>query len=809
MRGLVRDVRFAVRQLNKSLGFSLVAIITLALGIGSNTAIFSNVNALLLHPFGMPKLDRVVAVWETVPKEHANSVRVAPANFRDWAQQSTSFKHLAAIESWNVNLTGDGLAERVEGYQVTADFFPLLDIPPSFGRNLGEVDFQYGTAPVVVLSQGFWRKNLGGDPGIVGKNLQLNGEKFTVIGVAGQGADFPAGAQLWTPLDLNSNASADRSNHFLLVVGRVAENSTIANAGADLKAISARLSQQFPATNGGRGVRVVSLVEDATYGTRQFVSVLMGAAIFVLLLSCVNVANLQLARATGRQREIAVRLGMGAGRWQLIRQLLVESILLSAAGAVLGVALASVGMSALRADLPPFIVQHVPGLSHIDFDMRVFGFTIVMALLSGVLSGLAPALQFSRSQVGEVLKESGRGTGASGTSGKLRGLLVTSEIALALVLLVGAGLMVKGFHHLSEIETGFDRTHVLTFSVALPEVKYQSEIRILGYYDGVLRDLRAIPSVQSVACVTSVPSSWYWNWTEYKAEGTPPANPGEMPSTISQIVSPDFFATLRIPLLRGRLFSAEDTRESLPVAVISEAMARRNWPGRDPIGKHLKLGTRDSNQPDRTIVGVVGDIRANVLDTSLDPTTYLPLSQMWPQASSFVLRTTGNPRSVAAAVAAQVRGSDPAVPAYDVRTLEQGLADNMSGVESSARMMMVFAVVALILAAAGIFAVMAFAVSKRTHEIGVRMALGAQRSDVLRLVISSALKMATVGLAIGLCIIGLLARALSAVLFGLVQIDAPVFALLTTVLATIAVLAAYIPARWATEVDPMQALHCE
>ena len=809
MTGLLRDVRFALRQLRNRLGFSVVAVITLALGIGANTAVFSNVNALLLHPFGIPELNRVVAVWETVPKENATSVKAAPANFRDWTLQNASFEHLAAVQGWDANLTGEGIAERAEGYRVSPEFFSLLSISPYLGRNLGEVDFQHGPAPVVVISQGFWRKNLGSDGAIVGKNLLLNGQKFTVVGVAGQEANFPAGAELWTPLDLSSSEIAERSNHFLLVLGRLRNNRSIENAGADLQAIADRLARQFPDTNGGHGVRVVSLVEDATQGTRQFVSVLMGAAIFVLMLACVNVANLQLARATSRQKEMAVRLGLGASRWQLIRQLLVESTLLGSAGAVVGLALSSLGMSLLRAGLPPFILEHVPGLKHIDIDWRVLGFTIAMALLSGILAGLAPALQFSRCEVGEALKENARGASASGASGSLRALLVTSEIALALILLVGAGLMVKGFRHFANVEMGFDRTHVLTFSVALPEVKYQNGDQILGYYDRVLRELQSIPAVQSVACVSSVPSSWSWNWTEYKAEGAPPATPGEMPSTISQTVSPDFFATLRIPLLKGRLFSAEDTHNSVPVAVITETMARHNWPGQDPVGKHLKLGPRDSHEPERLIVGVVGDIRANVLDPNLNPTTYIPLTQMPPQLSSFVLRTTTDPRAVAASAIAQMRTADPSVPAYDVRTLEQGIADNMSGVESSARMMMVFAVVALTLAAAGIFAVMAYAVSRRTHEIGVRMALGAQRTDVLRLVISSALKMAALGLGIGLCVVGLLAHALSSVLFGVVQVDASVFVLLTSVLATVAVVAAYIPARWATRVDPVQALRYE
>ena len=809
MTGILRDLRFGIRQLYKGRGFTLVAVLTLGLGIGSNTAIFSNVNALLLHPFGFPELDRVVAVYETVPKENAMSVKAAPANFRDWTQQSMAFEHLAAVQSWDANLTGEGVAERAEGYRVTSEFFPLLSVPPTLGRNLGDVDFQHGPAPVVVLGQGFWRKNLASDPAIVGKNLQLNGQKFTVVGVAGQEADFPAGAELWTPLDLSSKESGDRANHFLLVIGRINKNTSIANASADLQTIAGRLSEQFPNTNGGHGARVVSLVEDSTQGTRQFVSVLMGAAAFVLLLACVNVANLQLARATGRQREMAVRLGMGAGRWELVRQLLVESVLLSAAGALVGVMLSSLGMSALRGDLPPFIVQHVPGLKHLDFDMRVLAFTIAIAVLSGILSGLAPALHCSRSQVGETLKENSRSSSATGYSGKLRALLVTSEIALALVLLVGAGLMVKGFRHLSDIETGFDRSRILTFSVALPDVKYQTNDQIRGYYDRVIRNLRSVPSVQSVACVTSVPSSWNWNWTEYTAEGAPPVAPGEMPSTISQVITPDYFAALRIPVLKGRVFSAEDTRDSAPVALVSQSMAHHNWPGQDPIGKHVKLGPAGNHEPDRLIVGVVGDIRTNVFDNDLNPTTYIPLSQAPPLSSSIAVRTTTNPVAAAAALTAQIRAVDPAVPAYDVSTLEQRISDNASGVESSARMMMVFAVVALILAAAGIFAVMAYTVGRRTHEIGVRMALGAQRGDVLRLVISSALRMALVGLGIGLCIAGLLARALSSALFGVVQVDVPVFVLLTAVLTTVVVVAAYVPARWATKVDPMQALRYE
>ncbi len=805
--GLIHDFRYAFRQLKKRPGSTAIAVVTLALGIGANTAIFSNVNALLLRPFEFPDLDRVVAVWETV--QSATSVKATPANFRDWTEQSTSFENLAAIQGWDANLTGAGVAERAEGYRVTPQFFTLLGMSPQLGRNLGPVDFQQGAAPVVVVSYGFWQRHLAADPNIVGEHLLLNGQKFTVVGVAAQGADFPVGAQVWSPIDLGTSSTADRSNHFLLVLGRLTKNATPSAATADLQRIASRLGTQFPATNQGHGVRVIRLVEDATTGTRQFVLVLMGAAVFVLMLACVNVANLQLALAASRQREIAVRLGLGASRWQLIRQLLVESTVLSFLGGAAGVLLSSWGMVLLRGDIPAFIVEHVPGLAHVRLDLRVLIFTMAIALLAGILSGLAPALRFSRSTVAGTLKENARGAGVSAAAGKLRAILVTSEMALALVLLVGAGLMVKGFRHLINVEMGFDRSRVLTFRVSLPEGKYQTNDEVFGYYDRVLRRLQAVPGVQSAAAVTSVPSAWSWNWTVYKAEGAPPAKPGEMPSTVSQVVSPEFFSTLRVPLLRGRLLTAEDTRNSTPVAVISATLARRGWSSQDPVGKHLVLGGGDKPEPERLIVGVVGDIRANAFDSGFDPTTYVPLSQVPTRSSAFVLRTAAEPRSLGAAAVTEVRAADPDIPAFDVRSLEQVIADNASGVESSARMMLIFGFVALTLAAAGIFAVMAYTVGQRTHEIGVRMALGAQRFDVLQLVVSSAVKMGAVGLAIGLAISAVMARALSSALFGVVQIDLLVFGGLTAVLIAVATIAAYIPARWATKVEPMQALRYE
>lgn len=809
MTSLLQDLRYAWRQLRKSPGFTSVAIITLALGIGANTAIFSNVNALLLRPFDLPDLNRIVAIWETVPKENILQARAAPANFRDWREQSHSFEELAAIQGWDANLTGEGVAERAEGYRVTSDFFSLLGVSSLLGRNIGEVDFQQGAAPVIVLSQRFWQKHVGSNPAIVGKNLLLNGEKFTVVGVARQEVDFPVGADVWAPLDLGSLERADRQDHYLLALGRIKHEASVASASVDLQTIANRLGQQFPNTNNGHSVRVVRLAEDASTGTRQFVLVLMGAAVFVLMLACVNVANLQLARGAARQKAIAVRIGLGASRWQLIRHLLVESTLLSLSGAAAGVLLAAWGMGLLRRDIPPFILAHVPGLKNVHTDVIVLAFTAGVALISGILSGLAPALRFSRAEIGDTLKENARGAIASPSASTLRAVLVSSEVSLALVLLVGAGLMVKGFRNLVTIDMGFDRTHVLTLHVSLPEVKYHTTDAILGYYDRAVQNLQSLPGVRSAAVVFSLPSSWNWTWAEYHAEGTAPPAPGEMRYTIQQIVTPDFLSTLRIPLLEGRFLSAEDTRNSAPVAVISESMARQVWPHENPIGKHLQLGPPANRQPERRVVGVVADIRTDLFDKNLNPTTYVPLEQMPASSSAFVIRTAGDPSDVAALAAARLRAVEADAPGYDVRTLEQAISDNASGVESSARMMLIFGIVALVLAAAGIFAVMSYSVSQRTHEIGLRMALGAQRIGVLKLVVSSAIKMAAAGLAIGLCISVLLARALSSVLFGVVQIDVAIFALLTVILAIASAFAAVIPARWATKVDPMQALHHE
>src|SRR5271157_883545 len=467
MGALLHDLRYGLRMLAKDPGFTAVAVIALALGIGANTSIFSGVNAMLLHPLAFKHLDRIVTVWETVPKQNENHIKAAPANFRDWTEQSKGFDMLAAGHGWDVNLTGAGVAERVEGYQVTAGFFPLLGMPPQFGRAITAGDFEPGHTSVVVLSYGFWQRHLGADLGMIGNSRHLNGQEFTVVGIMPADFDYPVGAEAWAPLDLGAAQNADRASHYLEVIGRLKSGTTMPQAQADLETITARLAQQYPQTNAGHGVRVMSLVEDLTYGSRQFLWVLMGAALFVLLLACANVANLQLARATVRQKELAVRLALGASRWQITRQLLVESVVLALLGGLVGALLASWGGELMQRTIPPFIVQHIPGIKHMKVDSGVLVFTLVVTVLTGILAGLAPALHVSNPDPNETLKEGVRGGSASPGRQRLRVLLVVTEVALAMVLLVGAGLMGKGFHSLLNAYPGFDRSNVLTFRIAL------------------------------------------------------------------------------------------------------------------------------------------------------------------------------------------------------------------------------------------------------------------------------------------------------------------------------------------------------
>jgi predicted permease len=808
MGALLQDLKYGLRMLAKNPGFTAVAVITLALGIGANTAVFSSMNAMLFRPFSFKDLGRAVAVWETIPAQNIQHASVAPANFRVLSEQTRTLELLSAIHGWDSNLTGDGLADRLEGVRVTPNFFPLTGGVPQLGRAFTAEDFKPGQEAVLILSHGFWQRRLGGDPNAVGRTLLLDGEKIAVIGIMPEDFDYPVGVDAWAPLDLSA-AADDRSNHYLSVIGRLKPGVSPAQAQAEIETIAAGLAAQYPATNAGHSVQVVGLVEDLLEGSRQFLMVLSGAAAFVFLLACANVANLQLARTLARQKEIATRIALGANRWGITRQLLIESVLMAILGGCGGMLMADWGIDVMRRAIPPFILQHVAGLKHMGVDPVVMALTLAVALLAGILSGLAPAWFASRSNLQLALQSGDRGTSSTSGHRPLRNALVVLEVALAGVLLVGAVEMVKGFRVLLNRYPGYDRTRVLTFRVQLPESQYRDLTRVRGYYDRVIQALEALPGVEAVGTVSSLPSGWAWNQTQYRGEDQPPAGPGEMRLTISQSASPGTFDALRLPLRRGRMLTAQDGPDTPPVAVVSESMARRVWPGGDAVGKRLKLGEETGKEPWRTVVGVVGDIRQTPFDQEFHPTTYVPFAQM-PQASSgMVLRTSGDPLALAAAARTAVQSIDPNVPAYDLRTLEQLISDNVSGVDSSAQMMSIFGVIALLLAAAGIFALMSYSVRQQTHDIGVRMALGARPPSILWLVMSHALKLTILGLAIGLLGAVAVMRVMSTLLFGIVRLDALTTVGVAALLASASALAAYVPARRATKVDPLVALRYE
>jgi predicted permease len=808
MSALLQDLKYGLRMLAKSPGVTAVAVLALALGIGANTSIFSVVNACLLHPFPFEHLDRLVAVWETAPKQNQDHIPPAPANFRDWREQSRSFQELAAGHGWEVNLTGTGPAERVDGYSVTANFFALLGMRAQLGRAIGSPDFEPGHTSVVVVSYGFWQQRLGARPEVIGSRVRLNGEEFTIIGVMPADFEYPMGVEVWGPLDLRLAEQADRTGHYLQVIGRLKPGVSEAQAQADLQTIAGRLAQQFPETNAGHSVRLVNMVNDLLVGTRQYVLVLMGAAGFVLLLACANVANLQLAQGSARRKEIAVRIALGASRGRIARQLLIESVLLSMLGALVGVGLAYEDHQWRQASIPAFVVKYIPGIKHMNIDGSVLAFTAVVALAAGILAGLGFAWHASRADLNETLKESSRGASPGSSSHRLRSLLVVTEIALALVLLAGAGLMVNGFRHLAKTNLGFDRRNVLTFQVALPESKYRDASQVREFYDRLAERLGALPSVEAAAAALNLPGQWAWTRTQYAAEGQPPAAPGELRLAIEEAVTPEIFRVLRIPVVKGRALTAQDGPNSPRVVVLNASLAKRLWPGENPLGKRVHFGSGESVAPWCTVVGVVGDVTTGPWDHEAPPMAYFPLSQVTYKSLSIAVRTAGDPNELVTAARAQVRALDVDLPVYDVRTLEKIISDDLSGVRAGASMMTANALIALILAASGIFAVMAYSVSQRTHEIGVRMALGARQPDVLKMVVGQALKLAIAGLAIGVPAAVALSHALASVLM-VAQPGAAVFVGLTLLLAFVSAFAAYVPARWATRIDPMVALRYE
>jgi putative ABC transport system permease protein len=804
-----QDVKFGLRVLWKAPGYTIMAALALALGIGVNTAIFSVADAFLYKAVSFPHLDRLALLYETLPQQGLKRNGVAPGVFEDWKQQNHSFRRLAAYQ-WNtVNLSGKGLPEQAWGFKVTPNFFGVLGVHPAMGRGFVPGEGIPGHDQVAVLSYRLWQQRYGADPAILGKTIRIDSKSTTVIGVMPKDFDYPVPAQLWLPLAMTGKEKEARNDHSLYPVGLLRGGVTITQAGAELAMIQQRLAQQYPQSDKGWGARVVEMRSHTNSDlTREYTLLLLAAVGFVLLIACANVANLQFARATRRQREIALRTALGAGRWRLVRQLLVESVLVSLAGAVLGLELAWWSIRLILAYMPATVARYVSGWDKIGLDSRAFLFALGIAVLAGLVAGLAPAIEGSRPDVNETLKEGGRG-GTSGRSRqRLRSVFVVAEIALSLVLLVGATLLVRGFRSLLSPNQEFVPKTLLTMRVDLPKSRYGNESKRANFYDRALRQLAAIPGARLAAVTTNVPYG-NSNWMGAFRIQDRPTPAGEHPLAYWQVVSPDFFRALHIPLVKGRLFTPADGPDSAPVAIISQSLAARYFPGQDPLGRKIKFGTEKYKAHWATIVGIVSNVKYVWIQRQIVPALYEPYSQASRGESYFLVRTSGDPGSLIATARSRIAAIDPDLPVYDAQSLAKVLSDSMVGLGYVAVMMAVLGVIALVLASVGVYGVMSFSVAERTHEIGIRMALGAKPGEVLRLLLRRGLLLAGIALVIGLPVALALSRLLASLVFGVSATDPATFAGVSVLLLLVALAACYFPARRAMRVDPVIALRYE
>jgi putative ABC transport system permease protein len=793
---LWQDLRFGARMLLKQPGFTLIAVLTLALGIGANTAIFSIVNAVLLRPFPYKEPERLVILRERVSASGGFSPSYP--NFVDWRAQNTVFDSMAPVLSnQSFNFTGAGEPERLRGRIVSAEFFSTLGIKPMLGRDFLAEEDRPGATPAAILSYGLWHRRFGEDPGVIGKQLTLNNQSFTVVGVTSPNFQFGSEADVTTPIGLQAERFRLRGRDpGVDVVARLKPGVSRQQAETELNMIAARLEQQYPETNKGRRARVTPLHENFVGDVRQPLLILLGSVGLVLLIACANVANLLLLRASARQKEMAVRVALGASRRAIIRQLLTESVLLSASGGALGILLALWGTSFISGHLP----DGIPRLHEARVDAPVLGFTLAVSLMTGLLFGLVPALQASRPNLTDGLKEGERGS--SGRRQRLRSVLVVGEVALTLTLLVGAGLLIQSFWRVLQVDPGFKAQNLLTMQLSVNNPDVQ---QVSNFFEQLQQNVRSLPGVKSVAVSNGLPFD-IANYPGFIIEGrTDPDNKG---SGLRYTVSPDYFQTLGIELIKGRVFTAEDTPDSPQVIVIDEALAQRHFPNEDPIGKRLKQSL--PNSPSYEIVGIVRHVEHYRLDgQSPDAQFYTNFNQSRARTNTLLVRTDAEPLSLAAAVRAQVAALNKDQAVFNVRTMEQILARSVAARRFSMLLLTVFAVVALALASLGIYGLMSYAVAQRTREIGVRMALGAQSGNVLRLVIGQGMKLAFVGVATGLVASLALTRTMKNLLFGVSATDPATFAAIALLLTLVALLACWIPARRATRIDPLVTLRCE
>ena len=806
---MLKDLRYGVRSLLKRPGLTAVALITLALGIGVNTAIFSAVDSVMLRPLPFKDPESLVAVWEHTPVLGIARNEFAPANYFDLRNQNQSFEEVGAFGQLSINLTGEGEPEQLDGQLVTANVFKLLGVQPALGRTFASDEDQKGSEHVAVLSDGLWARRFNRDPKVINRNITLNGESFTVIGVMPPNFFFPEReVELWLPWSMEPGQAEGRGDHYFRLVGRLKQGVTREQANAEAESIAARLASAYPRTNEGLGFVVNSFHQDYVGDLRRPMLILFAAVGLVLLIACANVANLMLAQATTRRREIAIRMALGARRWAIARQLLAESLLLAIAGGLLGVLGAIWGVEVLSKLLP----ESLSKLQSISIDSRVFLFTLGVTVLTAIAFGAVPAFHAARANPGDTLGETGRDL-AGGVSGRyLRRVLVVAEVALAVVLLVGAGLLIRSFQRLRQVDVGFKPDKLLTMRMVLPMPKYAKPENRRAFYDELLRRVDELPGVESAGMITFLPLSTSGMKFSFSVEGRNVPSDVQLPFALYRVVSPEYFSALGIPLQRGRFFDSRDSATATPAIIVNRHLAEQFWPGEEPTGKRLKIGAADSPNPWATVVGVVGDVRQAGLYGELLPELYVPYTQErrpWVAPRDLVVRVNGDSAALVGAVREAVWAVDKDQPVSNVRTMDQVFALAVSRERFQMLLLALFATLALVLACVGLYGVISYAVAQRTHEIGVRMALGAQPRDVLRLVIRQGMVLTIAGLFIGIGVGLAVTRVMTDMLFGVTATDAVTFISVAVVLVVVAFLACYVPARRATKVDPMVALRYE
>ncbi len=810
MSALWKDLRYALRQLTKSRGFAVAAVMTIAIGIGMNTAIFSSMDAVVLRPLAVPRMDRVVTIAEQRDQGGSGIFQQATlADFQDWSRQSRSFQQMGVLTSLDMTLTGAGDAARVEAAENSATFFSVLKEQPLLGRIFTDKECQPGRDDVAVLNFAFWQQHFGADPGVLGKTIELDQRAFTVIGVMPKTTQYPSEVDVFVPFAPTPKQLSNRTDHSYLVIGRLRDSVTVAQAQAEMRIMGRELANAYPATNQGWSVKVETLLDgiNGPY-TPRYYDLCMGATLFLLLVVCANVANLQFARGIARRPEIALRAALGASRTRVIRQLLTENLLLGLTGAFGGVAFASLYLHMIMVNMPPEVARYMPGWSNTSLNARTLVFSLLLAVGTGVVTGIAPALEALRLNPIDQLRSGFRGSIGSRRAHRLRSIFAVAQISLAVALVIGAALMSKGMNALLHVADVYNPTHVLTFRPTLPLKSYNTPQKMAAWYADSLARLRALPGVTHAEVAGTLPYSDS-GWVQDTAIENRAVVPGKFQSAIRQTVSDGYFSAFHVPIVSGRGFSPGDALGAQPVAVVSRRYVERYFPNQNPIGQHIRMGAGDSLTPWLTVVGVAEETSYSLWDDQIQPAVYIDVAQVPTTQEFYAVMTNGDPMALATPARKALAALDPTLPLNIFETWEKQLHVQLTGLINAAVLLGIDALIALLLAAIGIFAVMANLVGERTREIGVRLAMGARREDVLGMILSRAVKLMTAGVVIGLAMAFALAHAVASLLRGVSPNDPVVFITITAAVVGTALLASWIPARRAAAVDPMEALRDE